>query len=154
MLTKGQGPLPLRPFPFSRGPSSSRWHERVAEAPFTNEAVTGAVPAVPGSRVPTSSVPTSQGRILDHSRTGAKYAVADQGLLWSSVRSAGWRSGTATAWQAYLEEHEDSYAKAQQEVLPGPLLVRMSSGLGPLASKQPDTPFPGVQARRAGRGTC
>ena len=96
MITKGQDHC-LYVFPRDEFEQMAR---KVADAPFTDE-----------------QNPDAQGRIAIIPEL-RRYAglTKDCVVLGAFTRAEIW---DAQLWQRYQDEHEDEYAKAQEEVLPG-----------------------------------
>jgi MraZ protein len=111
MVTKGQDHC-LFVFPRAEFEQMAR---KVAAAPFTNEAVRAYQRYLFAGTDEQS--PDGQGRIsiapeLRHYAGLTKECV----VIGAISRLEIW---DAQAWQRYLEDHEDSYAQAREEVLPG-----------------------------------
>jgi len=111
MITKGQDHC-LFIFPRAEFEQMAR---KVAEAPFTNEAVRAYQRYLFAGT--DEQTPDGQGRIVIASEL-RNYAglTKDCVVIGAINRLEVW---DGQAWQAYLDEHEDGYAKAQEEVLPG-----------------------------------
>jgi MraZ protein len=110
MVTKGQDHC-LYVFPRAEFEVMAR---KVAEAPFTNEAVRAYQRYLFAGT--DEQRPDGQGRISIAPEL-RKYAglAKDCVVIGAITRLEIW---DAESWQSYLDEHEDSYAKAE-EVLPG-----------------------------------
>ncbi len=111
MITKGQDHC-LYVFPRAE---FEQWARKVAEAPFTNENVRAYQRYLFAGT--DEQRPDSQGRI-PIAPDLRRYAglSKDCVVIGAISRLEIWDS---QAWQRYLDEHEDGYAQAQQEVLPG-----------------------------------
>ncbi len=111
MVTKGQDHC-LYVFPRAEFEEMAR---KVAAAPLTNEAVrayqrylfAGTDEQRPDAQGRISIVPELR-RYAGLSKDCAVIGAISRLEIWDSA-----------AWQRYLEEHEESYAQAQEEVLPG-----------------------------------
>jgi MraZ protein len=111
MITKGQDRC-LYVFP---RPVFEELARKVAEAPFTNEAVRAYQRYLFAGT--DEQNPDSQGRIPITAEL-RRYAglSKDCVVIGAVTRLEIW---DAAAWQSYQEQHEDDYAQAQEEVLPG-----------------------------------
>lgn len=111
MITKGQDHC-LFVFPRAEFEQMAR---RVAEAPFTDERVRAYQRYLFAGT--DEQRPDSQGRIPIASEL-RRYAGLDRDctVIGAVNRIEIWDSAR---WQQYQDEHEDGYAQAQQEVLPG-----------------------------------
>ncbi|HEY0573637.1 MAG TPA: division/cell wall cluster transcriptional repressor MraZ [Pseudonocardia sp.] len=111
MITKGQDRC-LYVFP---RPVFEELARKVAEAPFTNEAVRAYQRYLFAGT--DEQNPDSQGRIPITTEL-RRYAglSKDCVVIGAVTRLEIW---DAAAWQSYQEQHEDDYAQAQEEVLPG-----------------------------------
>jgi MraZ protein len=111
MVTKGQDHC-LYVFPRAE---FEQMAQRVAQAPFTNESVRAYQRYLFAGT--DEQRPDSQGRITVAPEL-RRYAglTKDCVVIGAINRLEIWDE---QAWQRYLEEHEDSYAKAREEVLPG-----------------------------------
>src|SRR5579884_3943049 len=88
---------------------------KVAEAPFTNEAVRAYQRYLFAGT--DEQVPDSQGRIPITAELRRYAGLKKDCVVIGAVnRLEIW---DAEAWRAYQEQHEDSYAQAREEVLPG-----------------------------------
>ena len=111
MVTKGQDHC-LYVFPRDEFEQMAR---KVAEAPFTNEAVrayqrylfAGTDEQRPGSQGRISIAPELR-RYSGLNKECVVIGAITRLEIWDSE-----------AWQRYLDEHEDSYSQAREEVLPG-----------------------------------
>ena len=111
MVTKGQDHC-LYVFPRAEFEQMAR---KVAEAPFTNEAVRAYQRYLFAGT--DEQLPDSQGRISVAPELRRYAGLAKECVVIGAItRLEIWDSQT---WQRYLDEHEDSYAQAQEEVLPG-----------------------------------
>ena len=111
MVTKGQDHC-LFVFPRDEFEQMAR---KVAEAPFTNEAVRAYQRYLFAGT--DEQRPDGQGRIAIASEL-RNYAglTKDCVVVGAMTRLEIWQ---ADRWQAYLEDNEEGYAQAQEEVLPG-----------------------------------
>src|ERR687893_639835 len=111
MVTKGQDHC-LYVFPRAEFEEMAR---KVAQAPFTNEAVRAYQRYLFAGT--DEQRPDGQGRISIAAEL-RRYAglSKDCAVIGAINRLEIWN---AEAWQRYLEEHEESYSQAQEEVLPG-----------------------------------
>jgi MraZ protein len=111
MVTKGQDHC-LYVFPRAEFEEMAR---KVAQAPFTNEAVRAYQRYLFAGT--DEQRPDGQGRISIAAEL-RRYAglSKDCAVIGAINRLEIWDSA---AWQRYLEEHEEFYAQAQEEVLPG-----------------------------------
>jgi MraZ protein len=111
MVTKGQDHC-LYVFPRAEFEEMAR---KVASAPFTNEAVRAYQRYLFAGT--DEQRPDGQGRIsvVPELRRYAGLSK-DCVVIGAITRLEIWDGG---AWQRYLEQHEESYAQAQEEVLPG-----------------------------------
>ncbi|WP_019809555.1 division/cell wall cluster transcriptional repressor MraZ [Saccharomonospora halophila] len=111
MITKGQDHCL---YVFDRA-EFEQMARKVAEAPFTNESVRAYQRYLFAGT--DEQRPDAQGRIAIAPEL-RRYAGLhrDCVVIGAITRLEIWDSG---AWETYLEEHEDSYAKAQEEILPG-----------------------------------
>ena len=111
MVNKGQDHC-LYVFPRAEFEQMAR---KVAEAPLTNEAVRAYQRYLFAGT--DEQRPDSQGRvtIVPELRRYAGLAK-DCVVIGAITRLEIW---DAQAWQRYLDEHEDDYAQAREEVLPG-----------------------------------
>jgi MraZ protein len=111
MVTKGQDHC-LYVFPHAEFEQMAR---KVAEAPFTNESVRAYQRYLFAGTE--EQRPDAQGRIAVAAEL-RRYAGLNKAcvVIGAITRLEIW---DAQAWQSYLDEHEDSYAKAREEVLPG-----------------------------------
>lgn len=111
MITKGQDHC-LYVFPRAEFEQLAR---KVAEAPFTNESVRAYQRYLFAGT--DEQHPDSQGRIPITAELRRYAGLAKECVVIGAVsRLEIW---DAAAWQSYQERHEDEYAKAQSEVLPG-----------------------------------
>lgn len=111
MITKGQDHC-LYVFPRAEFEQMAR---KVAEAPFTNEAVRAYQRYLFAGT--DEQRPDGQGRIsITNELRGYAGLTKDCVVIGAINRLEIWDRG---AWQTYLDQHEDSYAKAREEVLPG-----------------------------------
>ncbi|HET8643000.1 MAG TPA: division/cell wall cluster transcriptional repressor MraZ, partial [Pseudonocardiaceae bacterium] len=111
MVTKGQDHC-LFVFPRAEFEQMAR---RVAQAPITNEAVRAYQRYLFAGT--DEQRPDSQGRITIAPELRRYAGLSKDCVVIGAInRLEIWDS---TAWQAYLDEHEDSYAQAREEVLPG-----------------------------------
>jgi MraZ protein len=111
MITKGQDHC-LYVFPRAVFEELAR---KVAEAPFTNEAVRAYQRYLFAGT--DEQNPDSQGRIPITSELRRYASLTKDCVVIGAVnRLEIW---DAQRWQTYQEEHEDDYAQAQEEVLPG-----------------------------------
>lgn len=111
MITKGQDHC-LYVFPRAEFEQLAR---KVAEAPFTNETVRAYQRYLFAGT--DEQHPDTQGRIAITPELRRYAGLAKECVVIGAItRLEIW---DAQAWHEYLEEHEDSYAKAQEEVLPG-----------------------------------
>lgn len=111
MITKGQDHC-LFVFPRAE---FERMARKVADAPFTNEAVRAYQRYLFAGT--DEQTPDGQGRIVIAPEL-RQYAGLNKDcvVIGAITRLEIW---DGQSWQAYLDEHEDGYAKAQEEVLPG-----------------------------------
>ena len=111
MVTKGQDHC-LYVFPRAEFEQMAR---KVAEAPFTNDAVRAYQRYLFAGT--DEQRPDGQGRVLIAPEL-RRYAglTKECVVVGAFTRMEIW---DATAWQTYLEEHEDGYAEAREEVIPG-----------------------------------
>lgn len=111
MITKGQDHC-LFVFPRAEFEQMAR---KVAEAPVTNESVRAYQRYLFAGT--DEQRPDGQGRIVIAPEL-RRYAGLNKDcvVIGAITRLEIW---DGQAWQAYLDEHEDDYAKAQEEVLPG-----------------------------------
>lgn len=111
MITKGQDHC-LFVFPRAEFEQMAR---KVAEAPFTNEAVRAYQRYLFAGT--DEQTPDGQGRIVIAPEL-RQYAglTKDCVVIGAITRLEVW---DRQSWETYLDEHEDGYAKAQEEVLPG-----------------------------------
>ncbi|MBB3051307.1 MULTISPECIES: division/cell wall cluster transcriptional repressor MraZ [Prauserella] len=111
MITKGQDHC-LYVFPRAEFEQMAR---KVAEAPFTNESVRAYQRYLFAGT--DEQRPDSQGRIPIAPEL-RRYAGLNKEcvVIGAITRLEIWDS---EAWQSYLDENEDNYAKAQEEILPG-----------------------------------
>lgn len=111
MVTKGQDHC-LFVFPRDEFEQMAR---KVADAPFTNEAVRAYQRYLFAGT--DEQRPDGQGRIAIASEL-RNYAglTKDCVVVGAMTRLEIWQ---ADRWQTYLEENEEGYAQAQEEVLPG-----------------------------------
>jgi MraZ protein len=111
MITKGQDHC-LYVFPRNEFEQMAR---KVAEAPFTNESVRAYQRYLFAGT--DEQRPDSQGRISITADLRRYAGLAKECVVIGAItRLEIWDS---EAWQRYLDEHEDNYAQAQEEVLPG-----------------------------------
>ena len=111
MITKGQDHC-LYVFPRAEFEQLAR---KVAEAPFTNESVRAYQRYLFAGT--DEQHPDSQGRIPITAELRRYAGLSKECVVIGAVsRLEIW---DAQAWQAYQERHEDEYAQAQSEVLPG-----------------------------------
>lgn len=111
MVTKGQDHC-LYVFPRDEFEQMAR---KVAEAPVTNESVRAYQRYLFAGT--DEQVPDGQGRISVAPELRRYAGLAKECVVIGAVnRLEIWDS---EAWQRYLDEHEESYAQAQEEVLPG-----------------------------------
>ena len=111
MVTKGQDHC-LFVFPRAE---FEQMASRVAQAPITNEAVRAYQRYLFAGT--DEQRPDSQGRITVAPELRRYAGLSKDCVVIGAInRLEIWDS---TAWQAYLDEHEDSYAQAREEVLPG-----------------------------------
>jgi MraZ protein len=111
MITKGQDHC-LYVFPRAEFEQLAR---KVAEAPFTNESVRAYQRYLFAGT--DEQAPDSQGRIPIAAELRRYAGLSKECVVIGAVnRLEIW---DATAWQSYQEQHEDDYAQAQEEVLPG-----------------------------------
>jgi MraZ protein len=111
MITKGQDHC-LYVFP--REVFEQLAH-KVAEAPFTNESVRAYQRYLFAGT--DEQHPDSQGRIPIAAELRRYAGLSKECVVIGAVnRLEIW---DAQAWQSYQEQHEDNYAQAQEEVLPG-----------------------------------
>jgi MraZ protein len=111
MITKGQDHC-LYVFPRDEFEQLAR---KVAEAPFTNESVRAYQRYLFAGT--DEQAPDSQGRIPITAELRRYAGLSKECVVIGAVsRLEIW---DAQAWQAYQERHEDEYAQAQNEVLPG-----------------------------------
>jgi MraZ protein len=111
MITKGQDHC-LYVFPRAVFEELAR---KVAEAPFTNEAVRAYQRYLFAGT--DEQNPDSQGRIPIAPELRRYAGLTKECVVIGAVnRLEIW---DAQRWQRYQEEHEDDYAQAQEEVLPG-----------------------------------
>jgi MraZ protein len=111
MVTKGQDHC-LYVFPRAEFEQMAR---KVAEAPFTNDAVRAYQRYLFAGT--DEQRPDGQGRVLIAPEL-RRYAglTKECVVVGAFTRMEIW---DAAAWQTYLEEHEDGYAEAREEVIPG-----------------------------------
>jgi MraZ protein len=111
MVTKGQDHC-LYIFPREEFEQLAR---KVAEAPFTNTAVRAYQRYLFAGTE--EQRPDGQGRIAISAEL-RRYAGLNREcvVIGAITRLEVWDSA---AWQSYLDAHEDSYAQAQEEILPG-----------------------------------
>jgi len=111
MVTKGQDHC-LYVFPRAEFEQMAR---KVAEAPFTNESVRAYQRYLFAGT--DEQQPDSQGRISIASEL-RRYAGLEKDcvVIGAINRLEIWH---ADRWQNYLDEHEEGYAQAREEVLPG-----------------------------------
>jgi MraZ protein len=111
MITKGQDHC-LYVFPRAEFETLAR---KVAEAPFTNESVRAYQRYLFAGT--DEQHPDSQGRIPIAAELRRYAGLSKECVVIGAVnRLEIWDAG---AWQTYQERHEDDYAQAQSEVLPG-----------------------------------
>jgi MraZ protein len=111
MVTKGQDHC-LYVFPRAEFEPLAR---RVAEAPFTNKAVRAYQRYLFAGT--DEQQPDGQGRITITAELRRYAGLTKECVVIGAItRLEVW---DLAAWLRYLEEHEDSYAQAQEEVLPG-----------------------------------
>ena len=111
MITKGQDRC-LYVFPRAEFEQLAR---KVSEAPFTNESVRAYQRYLFAGT--DEQHPDSQGRIPITAELRRYAGLSKECVVIGAVsRLEIW---DAQAWQAYLDEHEDSYSQAREEVLPG-----------------------------------
>jgi MraZ protein len=111
MITKGQDHC-LYVFPRDVFEQLAR---KVAEAPFTNESVRAYQRYLFAGT--DEQNPDSQGRIPITAELRRYAGLSKECVVIGAVnRLEIW---DAQAWQSYQERHEDEYAQAQEEVLPG-----------------------------------
>lgn len=111
MITKGQDRC-LYVFPRAEFEQLAR---KVSEAPFTNESVRAYQRYLFAGT--DEQHPDSQGRIPITAELRRYAGLSKECVVIGAVsRLEIW---DAQAWQAYQEQHEDEYAQAQNEVLPG-----------------------------------
>jgi MraZ protein len=111
MITKGQDRC-LYVFPRAEFEQLAR---KVSEAPFTNESVRAYQRYLFAGT--DEQHPDSQGRIPIAAELRRYAGLSKECVVIGAVnRLEIW---DAQAWQTYQEQHEDEYAKAQNEVLPG-----------------------------------
>lgn len=111
MITKGQDHC-LYVFPRAEFEQMAR---KVAEAPFTNESVRAYQRYLFAGT--DEQEPDSQGRISIASELRRYAGLAKECVVIGAItRLEIW---DAQRWQNYLDEHEEGYAQAQEEVLPG-----------------------------------
>ncbi|MGO1049865.1 division/cell wall cluster transcriptional repressor MraZ [Crossiella sp. CA198] len=111
MLTKGQDHC-LFVFPRAEFEQMAR---KVAEAPFTNEAVRAYQRYLFAGT--DEQRPDSQGRISITPELRRYASLTKECVVIGAInRLEIW---DATAWERYLEENEENYAQAREEVLPG-----------------------------------
>ena len=111
MITKGQDHC-LYVFPHAE---FERMARKVAEAPFTNESVRAYQRYLFAGT--DEQQPDGQGRITIAPEL-RRYAGLDRDcvVIGAITRLEIWN---AQRWQDYLDEHEEGYAQAREEVLPG-----------------------------------
>lgn len=111
MVTKGQDHC-LYVFPRDEFEQMAR---KVAEAPFTNEAVRAYQRYLFAGT--DEQRPDGQGRISIAPEL-RRYAHLDKEcvVIGAITRLEIWQ---ADRWQSYLDDHEEGYAQAREEVLPG-----------------------------------
>jgi MraZ protein len=111
MITKGQDHC-LYVFPRAEFEQMAR---KVAEAPFTNESVRAYQRYLFAGT--DEQHPDSQGRISITAEL-RRYAGLNKDcvVIGAITRLEVW---DAERWQSYLDEHEEGYAQAREEVLPG-----------------------------------
>ena len=111
MVTKGQDHC-LYVFPRTE---FEQMAQRVAQAPFTNEAVRAYQRYLFAGT--DEQRPDSQGRITVAPELRRYAGLTKECVVIGAItRLEIWDE---QAWQRYLDEHEDSYAQAREEVLPG-----------------------------------
>ncbi|MCP3797776.1 MULTISPECIES: division/cell wall cluster transcriptional repressor MraZ [Allokutzneria] len=111
MVTKGQDHC-LYVFPRAEFEQMAR---KVAEAPFTNEAVRAYQRYLFAGT--DEQRPDSQGRITIVPELRRYAGLSKECVVIGAItRLEIWDS---SAWQTYLEDNEENYAKAREEVLPG-----------------------------------
>ncbi|MEU5850391.1 division/cell wall cluster transcriptional repressor MraZ [Saccharopolyspora shandongensis] len=111
MVTKGQDHC-LYVFPRDEFEQMAR---KVAEAPFTNEAVRAYQRYLFAGT--DEQQPDGQGRIKIAAELRRYAGLAKECVVIGAInRLEIWHS---ERWQSYLDEHEEGYAKAREEVLPG-----------------------------------
>jgi MraZ protein len=111
MVTKGQDHC-IYVFPRAEFEQLAR---KVADAPFTNEAVRAYQRYLFAGT--DEQRPDSQGRISIMPELRRYAGLAKECVVIGAInRLEIW---DAERWERYLAEHEDSYASAQEEVLPG-----------------------------------
>jgi MraZ protein len=111
MVTKGQDHC-LFVFPRAEFEQMAR---KVAQAPFTNEAVRAYQRYLFAGT--DEQVPDGQGRVAIAPELRRYAKLSKECVVIGAIsRLEIW---DAEAWQRYLEDHEDSYATAREEVLPG-----------------------------------
>jgi MraZ protein len=111
MITKGQDHCL---FAFSRA-EFEQLARKVAEAPFTNEAVRAYQRYLFAGT--DEQRPDGQGRITIAPELRRYAGLTKECVVIGAItRLEIWDAQT---WTSYLEEHEDSYASAQEEILPG-----------------------------------
>ena len=111
MVTKGQDHC-LYVFPRAEFEQMAR---KVAEAPFTNESVRAYQRYLFAGT--DEQEPDSQGRISIASELRRYAGLEKECVVIGAInRLEIWN---AARWQDYLDEHEEGYAQAREEVLPG-----------------------------------
>ncbi|EHK86679.1 division/cell wall cluster transcriptional repressor MraZ [Saccharomonospora azurea] len=111
MITKGQDHC-LFVFPRAEFEQLAR---KVAEAPFTNEAVRAYQRYLFAGT--DEQRPDGQGRIAIAPELRRYAGLTKECVVIGAItRLEIWDART---WETYLEKHEDSYASAQEEILPG-----------------------------------
>jgi MraZ protein len=111
MITKGQDHC-LYVFPREEFEQLAR---KVAEAPFTNTTVRAYQRYLFAGTE--EQRPDGQGRIAISAELRRYAGLHKECVVIGAItRLEVW---DAQAWQSYLDEHEDSYAEAQEEILPG-----------------------------------
>ncbi|GAA4026190.1 MULTISPECIES: division/cell wall cluster transcriptional repressor MraZ [Allokutzneria] len=111
MVTKGQDHC-LYVFPRAEFEQMAR---KVAEAPFTNEAVRAYQRYLFAGT--DEQRPDSQGRVTIVPELRRYAGLSKECVVIGAItRLEIWDS---SAWQTYLEDNEENYAKAREEVLPG-----------------------------------
>ncbi|MER7011239.1 division/cell wall cluster transcriptional repressor MraZ [Saccharopolyspora sp. NPDC000359] len=111
MVTKGQDHC-LYVFPRDEFEQMAR---KVAEAPFTNEAVRAYQRYLFAGT--DEQEPDGQGRIKIAAELRRYAGLTKECVVIGAInRLEIWQS---ERWQSYLEEHEEGYAQAREEVLPG-----------------------------------